>query len=182
LDCIIFLIFHLLTHAIFKAILFLCAGIIIHGIGGNQDVRFIGEFSKTSPYIIMILMVGNLSLMGFPFLRGFYSKDFLLEYFYSTNRRLILIIFAILATLLTSLYSLRIIFYLCGIGGINISCFNYEEDTNINYPVFIMGVIVIFMGRIFSWIMFRNLIFINLIFEVKILKFNFSNIWSTNFY
>merc|ERR1719153_1320842 len=66
--------FHLLSHAFFKAILFICAGIIIHNIKDYQDIRKMGRGFYFIPLIISIIMVANLSLCGFPFLRGFLQK------------------------------------------------------------------------------------------------------------
>merc|ERR1712204_72233 len=71
--------FHLLSHAYFKAILFICAGIIIHNIKDYQDIRKIRSISKNIPLTFRVLTVANLSLCGLPFLRGFYSKDLILE-------------------------------------------------------------------------------------------------------
>jgi NADH-ubiquinone oxidoreductase chain 5 len=71
--------FHLLSHALFKALLFLCAGILIHGAGGSQDIRHFGGLSKSYPIVGVCLNLANLSLCGIPFLAGFYSKDLIVE-------------------------------------------------------------------------------------------------------
>lgn len=71
--------FHLIIHALFKAILFLCAGAIIHGIGGSQDIRFYGGQIVNYPVIRVCLNIANLSLCGIPFISGFYSKDLIVE-------------------------------------------------------------------------------------------------------
>merc|ERR1711893_556270 len=71
--------FHLLSHAFFKAILFICAGIIIHNIKDYQDIRKIGIRYNNLNYCISIIIVANISLCGLPFLRGFYSKDLIIE-------------------------------------------------------------------------------------------------------
>jgi NADH-ubiquinone oxidoreductase chain 5 len=104
--------FHLLTHAMFKAILFLCAGAIIHGIGGIQDVRFLGVFGTISKFLIMMILLGRLSLRGFPFLRGFYSKDFLLEYIYIRNFYYVGGVLTFLGIFFTFIYSFRMIYYI----------------------------------------------------------------------
>jgi NADH-ubiquinone oxidoreductase chain 5 len=103
--------FHLLTHALFKAILFLCAGVFIHGINSFQDIRYIGLLYKISPSLRIIIGLASLSLSGFPFLRGFFSKDIILEFSYFTNGRIFIILLILVATLLTGLYSLRLIYY-----------------------------------------------------------------------
>lgn len=71
--------FHLLSHALFKALLFMCAGVVIHRVGGYQDIRFIGNLIKFMPLTISFMTISNLALCGFPFLAGFYSKDIILE-------------------------------------------------------------------------------------------------------
>ena len=72
-------IFHLMTHAFFKALLFLGAGSVIHAMSDEQDMRKYGGLVKFLPITYVMVLVGSLSLMGFPFLTGFYSKDLLLE-------------------------------------------------------------------------------------------------------
>ena len=72
--------FHLITHAMFKSRLFMCAGLIIHRSGGSQDSRVISGFRVGAPFLGLALRRTNLALCGFPFLAGFYSKDRSLEY------------------------------------------------------------------------------------------------------
>merc|ERR1712073_183770 len=71
--------FHLLSHAFFKAILFICAGIVIHNIKDYQDIRKIGISKNFIPIVSSVILIANISLCGLPFLRGFYSKDIILE-------------------------------------------------------------------------------------------------------
>lgn len=71
--------FHLLTHALFKALLFLCAGVLIHGVGNTQDIRSFGALSLNYPVVTVCINLANLSLCGIPFLAGFYSKDLIVE-------------------------------------------------------------------------------------------------------
>lgn len=71
--------FHLLRHALFKALLFMCAGVVIHRVGDYQDIRCIGSLVSYIPLRISYITVANLALCGFPFLAGFYSKDLILE-------------------------------------------------------------------------------------------------------
>lgn len=73
--------FHLMNHAFFKALLFLCAGCLIHSCGGEQDFRAVGGVIKQLPVIFFFMFIGGLTLGGFVFLTGFYSKDFILEQF-----------------------------------------------------------------------------------------------------
>jgi NADH-ubiquinone oxidoreductase chain 5 len=76
--------FHLMNHAFFKALLFLSAGVIIHAIGDEQDMRKLGGLVKILPVTYVCMLIGSLSLMGFPFFSGFYSKDMILEFAYGT--------------------------------------------------------------------------------------------------
>jgi NADH-ubiquinone oxidoreductase chain 5 len=76
--------FHLMNHAFFKALLFLSAGSVIHAMADEQDMRKMGGLIKTIPITYVMILVGSLALMGFPFLTGFYSKDILLELTYGT--------------------------------------------------------------------------------------------------
>jgi NADH-ubiquinone oxidoreductase chain 5 len=75
--------FHLVNHAFFKALLFLCAGAVIHGLANEQDIRKMGGLGKIMPFTYIMFLIGSLSLIGFPFLSGFYSKDLILEIAFS---------------------------------------------------------------------------------------------------
>lgn len=71
--------FHLSNHAFFKALLFLCAGSVIHAVSDEQDIRKMGSLINFLPLTYSLMLIGSLALVGFPFLTGFYSKDFILE-------------------------------------------------------------------------------------------------------
>jgi NADH-ubiquinone oxidoreductase chain 5 len=77
--------FHLSNHALFKALLFLSAGCIIHGISDEQDMRKMGGLIRIFPVSYVMILIGSLALIGFPFLTGFYSKDVILEIAISKN-------------------------------------------------------------------------------------------------
>jgi len=76
--------FHLMNHAFFKALLFLSAGCVIHAMADEQDMRKLGGLVKAIPFTYSMMLIGSLSLMGFPFLTGFYSKDAILELAYGS--------------------------------------------------------------------------------------------------
>jgi NADH-ubiquinone oxidoreductase chain 5 len=103
--------FHLYTHALFKAILFLCAGIIIHNNKNTQDLRILGNLWKDIPLTISCLNIANLALCGAPFLRGFYSKDLILESFLFRPCNIFILVIIFFATGITSAYSLRFSYY-----------------------------------------------------------------------
>ncbi|BFM98436.1 NADH dehydrogenase subunit 5 (mitochondrion) [Sergentomyia squamirostris] len=103
--------FHLLTHALFKALLFMCAGAIIHNMINNQDIRFMGSLTGLMPMTVMCMSVANLALCGMPFLAGFYSKDMILEMLYMNSFNLIMFLLFIISTGLTVMYSFRLVYY-----------------------------------------------------------------------
>nr|WNO18601.1 NADH dehydrogenase subunit 5 [Paralepetopsis sp.] len=100
--------FHLFTHALFKALLFICAGTIIHENLNTQDIRHLGSVWCSLPITTINLNIANLSLCGAPFLSGFYSKDLVLENFLFMNTNTIMVIMMYLATALTASYSVRL--------------------------------------------------------------------------
>jgi len=95
--------FHLVSHALFKALMFLCVGGVIH-FTGVQDLRYLGGFVYRSPIIISWLGVACFSLSVFPFLSGFYSKDLVLEAFFSGGLNVVLCFIVVLSTCLTAIY------------------------------------------------------------------------------
>lgn len=99
--------FHLITHALFKALLFLCAGTLIHLFNHSQDLRFIGRVFNQIPSISSALLIANLALCGRPFLAGFYSKDLILELSLFNPSNIVLLFFFFIATGLTTRYTIR---------------------------------------------------------------------------
>lgn len=102
--------FHLMNHAFFKALLFLSAGSVIHAISDEQDMRKMGGLLNSLPFTYVMIFIGSLSLMGFPYLTGFYSKDLILELTYETHYIVFAYWLGSFSALLTAFYSLRLIY------------------------------------------------------------------------
>ena len=105
-------IFHLFTHAFFKALLFLCAGSVIHSLNEEQDITKMGGIYKKIPFTYIFMIIGTLAITGFPFLSGFYSKDAILEAAYFSDSYLggYATVIGVLTAILTSIYSWRLIY------------------------------------------------------------------------
>ena len=152
--------FHLFTHAFFKALLFLGSGSVIHSFNNEQNINNMGGVWKKLPYTWALMIIGTLALTGFPLLSGFYSKDAIIEFAYlkGTNLGYLAATFGILTAFLTAVYSWRLIFKTFH-GNFNNS--KLKIDTLHESPlVMLLPLIVLSLGAIFSGILFKNL-FIN---------------------
>ena len=146
--------FHILCHAYFKAILFICAGIIIHNMKDYQDIRCIGSRIINLPIVFSIINIANLRLCGLPFLRGFYSKDLIIESIIINNFNLILFFLLIFATIFTVIYSCRLSFIL-GINSIKLESIYIISD--LSYWI-IFGIIILLPFSIIGGINLINII------------------------
>lgn len=149
--------FHICTHAFFKALLFLCSGRIIHSLKKEQDLRKMGARRTILPITSRALTVARLALCGIPFLAGYYSKDLILEagqYKISKNVRIIL---ALVATLITAAYSSRLIYFLSLKNRRTKTISPYrEENPKLTYPLLRLLIGVFIIGWILSLIIFHN--------------------------
>lgn len=145
-------VFHLFTHAMFKALIFLCVGSIIHSHNHLQDIRGLGCTWYFIPVSSTCLNVGNLSLCGFPFLSGFYSKDIILEFMISRNLNTAAGVFMFLSTFLTVVYSARLrILRLLGKNNFFTTSKKIEETRSNLFPISLITLGSVFRGPCLFW-------------------------------
>nr|YP_009131092.1 NADH dehydrogenase subunit 5 [Vamuna virilis]AHX84184.1 NADH dehydrogenase subunit 5 [Vamuna virilis] len=162
--------FHLLTHAMFKALLFMCAGVIIHMMSDMQDIRFMGGINKYIPLTSLCMNISNMALCGIPFLAGFYSKDLVLELVSFSNLNLLVFLLFYVSTGLTMFYTIRLIMYLM-IGDYNLmGVYNlYDEDFIMLKSMFILLFMSVVSGSFLSWMIFSYPYMIYLPFNLKMM-------------
>nr|UZN92480.1 NADH dehydrogenase subunit 5 [Siphluriscus sp. l JZ-2022] len=162
--------FHLLTHALFKALLFMCAGAIIHNMKDSQDIRNMGSLVKEMPLTSACLNVANLALCGMPFLAGFYSKDLILEMVSMTNTNSFSFFLFFFSTGLTMCYSLRLVYYSLT-GPFNSSSCHPLNDEGHTMLRGMMGLLLMAVigGSLLSWLIFPTPNMICLPFILKLL-------------
>jgi NADH-ubiquinone oxidoreductase chain 5 len=145
--------FHLVNHAFYKGLLFLGAGAVIHAVADNQDFRKYGGLRPFLPLTYSVMLIASLSLVAFPFMTGFYSKDFILEsaygqfYFSGT----VVYFIATIGAMFTTLYSVKVL-YLTFLTNPNGPVVNYkhahEGDIYMSLPLIILAIFSIFFGYI----------------------------------
>jgi len=149
--------FHLFTHAFFKALLFLGSGSVIHAFKNEQNINYMGGVYKKLPYTYILMIVGTLALTGFPFLSGFYSKDAIIEFAYLRGNTVGYYAagIGIFTAFLTSIYSWRLMFKTFH-GEFN----NKEikiEDTHESPLVMLIPLFFLSIGAIFAGFTFKEL-------------------------
>nr|YP_010031610.1 NADH dehydrogenase subunit 5 [Necremnus tutae]QOV03005.1 NADH dehydrogenase subunit 5 [Necremnus tutae] len=149
--------FHLMIHAMFKSMMFMCSGILIHSLNNYQDIRFMGMSIKNFPITTSMFLISNLSLCGMPFYSGFYSKDMILENMFMKNISFILYILLLLSTGLTVMYSIRLSYYLVVNKMMFFPMNNIKEFKLMNYSMLILMFLSIFFGYIMNWMLFFNI-------------------------
>nr|YP_009233455.1 NADH dehydrogenase subunit 5 [Engaewa subcoerulea]AMB27348.1 NADH dehydrogenase subunit 5 [Engaewa subcoerulea] len=149
--------FHLLAHALFKALLFMCAGVIIHGVGEFQDIRGMGGLVVGLPITIVCMNLAGLALCGMPFLAGFYSKDLILEVAFMSEINLVGVVLYVLATGLTVCYTFRLVYYsLSGVPGLGSVGGVSEDHSMMVGSVEVLSVAAVVGGSFMSWFLFPD--------------------------
>ena len=149
--------FHLFTHAFFKALLFLGSGSVIHSFKDEQDINQMGGVYKKLPYTYIFMIIGTLALTGFPFLSGFYSKDAIIEFAYlkGNTTGYYAAGVGILTAVLTSIYSWRLIFKTFH-GDYNNKKININEMHESPF-VMLLPLFILAIGAIFAGFLFKDL-------------------------
>jgi len=148
-------IFHLTTHAFFKALLFLSAGSVIHAMHHEQDMRKMGGLFKKIPFTATMMWIGSLAIIGFPYLSGYYSKESILENaFYASNGiAYFAYLVGILTALLTAFYSWRLLFLTFhGENRSENKTYDHAHESPLvmTVPLFILAIGSIFSGIFFA--------------------------------
>nr|NP_976159.1 NADH dehydrogenase subunit 5 [Gomphiocephalus hodgsoni]AAO43665.1 NADH dehydrogenase subunit 5 [Gomphiocephalus hodgsoni] len=149
--------FHLISHALFKSLLFLCAGLYIHSNYDTQDIRMLGGFSIMFPTTSLFFIGCSMSLCGFPFLAGFYSKDLILESFFMMNMNMLVYSLVFLGTMFTITYSARLVYYLFSSGSGISTLVHKESDLNMIIPMGVLFICSIMAGSLFNWVYLPSL-------------------------
>ena len=149
--------FHLFTHAFFKALLFLGSGSVIHSFKDEQDINLMGGVWKKLPYTYALMIIGTLALTGFPFLSGFYSKDAIIEFAYLRGNSvgMYAAYVGIFTAFLTSIYSWRLIFktFHGSYNNSNVKIESMHESP----PVMLIPLVILSIGAIFAGMIFKDL-------------------------
>nr|ATF28598.1 NADH dehydrogenase subunit 5 [Illinigina sp. EMHAU-15062817] len=152
--------FHLLSHAMFKSLLFLCAGIFIYYMNDNQDIRFMGSVCKLMPFTTSCFNISNLALCGIPFLSGFYSKDLIIEFSLMTLNGLMFYFLFFLSLGLTCSYTARLFYYSMILSSKFSSFLMFFDEVKImSVSIFFLTVMSVVFGCFTLWLLNLDLNF-----------------------
>nr|YP_010250537.1 NADH dehydrogenase subunit 5 [Cerceris bucculata]QTV22602.1 NADH dehydrogenase subunit 5 [Cerceris bucculata] len=148
--------FHLLVHAMFKSLLFLCAGVVIHLMMDNQDIRFYGGIFNKLPFTSSCMLISICSLCGFPFFSGFYSKDLIMEIMFMNYMNLFSLLLLIFSTILTVSYNFRLILYLY-FKIYNLNCYmNFIENKYMSFSMIFLVLMSMIYGKMMIFMFFYS--------------------------
>nr|WRQ18258.1 NADH dehydrogenase subunit 5 [Nandigallia matai] len=189
--------FHLLTHAMFKSMLFLCSGIFIYYMFDNQDIRMMGFMCINMPLTTSCFNIANLALCGIPFLSGFYSKDLIVELSVFNGLSFFVFLMIYFSLGMTCCYSFRLFYYSVIFENKFVSLEFFSDSFDfMKISVMILGFFSLFFGSCFSWVMNYDLSFLLLPLNISIMTllfifmgfmlglevFSFGYLFSVNFY
>ena len=162
--------FHLLAHAFFKALLFMCTGAIIHRSKDYQDLRITGNSIISLPTINSLILVSSFRLIGLPFISAFFSKEMILEYLILNNHNYFIYLLIMFGVMLTAIYSARFILIAFSFWTLNdLLTFKSEEDFFILKSTIILVIPASLRGIWLSWYLFNRLKLFESIYYIKIL-------------
>jgi len=165
-------IFHLFTHAFFKALLFLGSGSVIHAFKDEQDIRLMGGVWKKLPYTWVLMLIGTLALTGFPFLSGYYSKDAIIEFAFFKNNSIgyYAMTIGIFTAFLTAIYSWRL-FFKTFHGSYNNKSIPIEQ-THESPLIMLLPLVVLALGAMFTGYLFKEIL----------IGHNYLNFWNESIF
>nr|WAM61618.1 NADH dehydrogenase subunit 5 [Seriana sp. 'barna'] len=162
--------FHLLTHAMFKSLLFLCAGIFIYYMNDNQDIRVVGSVCNMMPFTSSCFNISNLALCGIPFLSGFYSKDLILEMSIMQSGGFIYYLIFFISLGLTCSYSIRLFYYTMLMDS-KFKChlLFFDDKVMMKLSIMFLTFFSVFFGCMILWILTIDMTLIIIPFYLKVM-------------
>nr|QYC94839.1 NADH dehydrogenase subunit 5 [Amblyseius tsugawai] len=163
--------FHVLTHAMFKSLMFLCSGVFIHESFESQDIRKFHKGMSSNMYIITVYVVCSMSLSGFPFLSGFYSKDLILEMIYSLNFNIFYMFLLFLLTAFTSMYSFRAVKIVFTESANKMNFYLVSVWSSLYSGLVFLFIGVLLTGSVLNWLIMDKLDLVVMKLKVKLISF-----------
>nr|QUJ10051.1 NADH dehydrogenase subunit 5 [Tubifex tubifex] len=151
-----FALLHMMTHAMFKALLFICAGEMIALHSHGQDLRWLGNLVTQAPVASSCALIANMALCGLPFLAGFYSKDLIMEVMISNNTNWFMILLTFLAVGFTSFYSIRFTMCMFLCARAHMAGDDMSESPKVVLPMILMSAMSITCGASLLWLLPMN--------------------------
>lgn len=144
--------FHIITHALFKALLFICAGSFINQHLHSQDLRWMGNLTNQMPVAVSCISIANLALCGFPFIAGFYSKDLIIESAINMSNNIFIVSLALFSLGLTSFYSIRFSLVTMWSPNSRAPIIIIDEHAPVIKPIIFLASLSITAGSIIRWL------------------------------